>query len=135
MIYNVDIFCDINISEFLNFHEKTGAIASLAVQNREGNRRLLFNENNFLCAWEDIKTKEIKTSRQTSQFLESLSFCGVHIIEPKLLNLIEEDGVFSIIDLYLRLAKEHQIAAYKFNSKYWFDLGKIENIKEAEKYI
>jgi NDP-sugar pyrophosphorylase family protein len=47
--------------------------------------------------------------------------------------MTEEDGVFSIIDLYLRLAGEGQkICGFRADEYYWRDLGKLEQVKKAE---
>lgn len=35
---------------------------------------------------------------------KALAFTGIHMISPQLLGMMKENGVFSIIDLYLRLA-------------------------------
>jgi NDP-sugar pyrophosphorylase family protein len=48
--------------------------------------------------------------------------------------MLEEEGVFSIIDAYLRLAKEGaRIAAFRADAYYWRDLGKPEQIAAAER--
>lgn len=61
-----------------------------------------------------------------------LAFAGVHVISPELLNMIVEQGVFSIITTYLRLAAEGQrILAFHADEYYWRDLGKPENISQA----
>lgn len=61
-----------------------------------------------------------------------MAFSGIHLVNPKLFDLIEEDGKFSIIDLYLRLAKTEKMLAYKDQSDLWFDLGKPEQLQKAE---
>jgi NDP-sugar pyrophosphorylase family protein len=44
-----------------------------------------------------------------------------------------EDGVFSIIDTYLRLAgADEKICAFRADEYYWRDLGKPENLGQAE---
>jgi NDP-sugar pyrophosphorylase family protein len=43
------------------------------------------------------------------------------------------EGNFSIIDLYLQLAKEHKISGYEHKDSYWFDVGKKENLEKIEK--
>jgi NDP-sugar pyrophosphorylase family protein len=44
-----------------------------------------------------------------------------------------EDGAFSIIDAYLRLAAQgEKIAAFRADEYAWRDLGRPENIIEAE---
>jgi len=57
--------------------------------------------------------------------LEALAFSGIHVISPRLLKLMTEEGVFSIIDSYLRLAAQgERIRAFHADEYYWRDLGK-----------
>ena len=64
--------------------------------------------------------------------LQRLAFSGIHFISPRLLPLISESGVFSIIDTYLRLAKANEkISAFRDDSFYWRDLGRLEDLRRA----
>ena len=64
---------------------------------------------------------------------QALAFCGVHVLAPRLLTMWEEEGVFSIIDAYLRLARAgEKIAAFRAEEYYWRDLGKKEDLAQAE---
>jgi NDP-sugar pyrophosphorylase family protein len=57
--------------------------------------------------------------------LQALAFSGIHVISPRLLPLLTEEGVFSIIDSYLRLAAQgEKILAFRADEYYWRDLGK-----------
>ena len=38
--------------------------------------------------------------------MQALAFAGIHVISPRLLPMMTEEGVFSIIDSYLRLAAQ-----------------------------
>ena len=61
-----------------------------------------------------------------------LAFCGIHVISPRLLNLITESGPFSIIDTHLRLAStKEKIQAFHADKYYWRDLGRIEDLKKV----
>ncbi len=45
---------------------------------------------------------------------------------------MEEEGVFSIISAYLRLAaKGEKIAAFRADESYWRDLGLPESVMQA----
>ena len=47
--------------------------------------------------------------------------------------MLTETGVFSIIASYLRLASQGQdISGFRADEYYWRDLGKPENLKQAE---
>ena len=83
-----------------------------------------------------MKTEETKVCRPES-FNESelFAFSGIHIVSPEIFSLITEEGKFSIIDLYLRLAKDFTIKAFVDNSECWLDLGKADQFAEAENMV
>lgn len=63
-----------------------------------------------------------------------LAFCGIHVISPRLLETMEEEGVFSIIETYLRLAGGgERVVAFRADKYYWRDLGRAEQIGAAER--
>jgi NDP-sugar pyrophosphorylase family protein len=68
---------------------------------------------------------------QTSSPLLPLAFSGIHILSPRLLPLLTETGVFSIIDSYLRLSQSQKILAFRHDSSYWRDLGKPADLAQA----
>ena len=46
--------------------------------------------------------------------------------------MMTEEGIFSIITSYLRLAaKGEKILAFQVDEYYWRDLGKPENVRQA----
>ena len=64
--------------------------------------------------------------------LHPLAFSGIHVLSPRLLPLISESGVFSIIDTYLRLAASgEKISAFRADHFYWRDLGRLEDLSAA----
>jgi NDP-sugar pyrophosphorylase family protein len=64
--------------------------------------------------------------------LHPLAFSGIHIVSPRLLRLLTETGVFSIIDSYLRLAAAgHPILAFRADTYYWRDLGRPSDLTQA----
>ena len=67
-----------------------------------------------------------------SQPLHPLAFSGIHVISPRLLPMITEEGVFSIIPTYLRLAAQtEKILAFRADEYYWRDLGKPADLAQA----
>jgi NDP-sugar pyrophosphorylase family protein len=61
-----------------------------------------------------------------------LAFSGIHIISPRLLPMLTEEGVFSIIDAYLRLASQgEKILAFRADEYYWRDLGRPADLSQA----
>jgi NDP-sugar pyrophosphorylase family protein len=61
-----------------------------------------------------------------------LAFSGIHVISPRFLVKISEDGAFSIIASYLRLAGEgERIQGFRADEYYWRDLGKLKDLEQA----
>ena len=131
LLHNVDVVSTIDFARMLQAHRETQALATLAVRKRESGRQLLFNEQMRLCGRRGGKDQQPETVCSGVP-PEQLAFCGIHIISPRLLRLMREDGIFSIIDCYLRLAAagEH-IAAFRADDCYWRDLGKPTDLQQA----
>jgi len=131
LLHNVDVISTIDFSRMVQFHLQEGALATLAVQTRESSRQLLFDENLRLCGRRSRRGPEPQIARP-APLLQSLAFSGIHVISPRLLPMITEDGVFSIIDTYLRLASQgEKILAFRAGEYYWRDLGRPNDLLQA----
>jgi NDP-sugar pyrophosphorylase family protein len=112
----------------VQFHRDRDALATLAVQKRETSRHLRFDMNGKLRG--RAKRGETDSSAGAS---EALAFSGVHVISPRLLSMMTEQGAFSIIDTYVRLAAQgEKIFAFRADDYRWRDLGNPESLKQAE---
>ncbi|MBL7968591.1 MAG: nucleotidyltransferase family protein [Prolixibacteraceae bacterium] len=136
LIYNVDVLSNLDLNALFRQHLSGNALATMAVRNRKTSRYLMFDQSLQLAGWKNVESGETRISRaETFQEAQPFAFCGIHIIQPELLNLITEEGKFPIIDLYLRLAKNHEIKAFIDDSSLWMDLGKPDQLQAAEKYF
>lgn len=133
LIINVDVLTNLDFLQLEKFHLKENALTSLVVRKRESMRYLYFDDSNQLTGWKNTKTGKCKICRE-ERFYHSTAyaFSGIQMIHPRLLDLIEERGRFSIIDLYLRLAKTETIKAFIDHHSIWMDLGKYEQVEQAE---
>lgn len=130
ILYNVDVLSTIDLGRMLASHAKTQALATLAVQDRKSNRYLLFDEQNQLCGRRSLTGDQNEVVRSADQ-LHPLAFSGIHVISSQFLPMMTEDGAFSIINTYLRLAANEKIIAFRADEYYWRDLGKPDNVKQA----
>jgi NDP-sugar pyrophosphorylase family protein len=132
LLHNVDVISTIDFSPMVRLHRANQALATLAVQKRESSRRLLFDERLHLCGRRAGPVKEPEIVRSSPR-LEPLAFSGIHVISPRLLSMVTEDGVFSIITSYLQLAgHSEKILGFRADEYYWRDLGRIEDLQRAE---
>jgi NDP-sugar pyrophosphorylase family protein len=130
ILHNVDVISTIDLQRMLQFHAENRALATLAVQDRETSRYLLFDKAGELCGRRSGREKtELVRSAEP---LQALAFSGIHVISPRLFALMSEEGAFSIITSYLRLAaRGERILSFRTDEYYWRDLGKPENAVQA----
>ena len=131
IVHNVDVLSTIDLWRMVQFHTENQALATLAVQDRKSSRYLLFDDQLRLCGRRSGEDRpEFVGGRQQ---LHALAFSGIHVISPRFLTMMIEDGAFSIIVPYLRLAAQgEKILAFRADEYYWRDLGKPENVAHAE---
>ena len=122
----MDVLSDIDLGAMLSFHKKQRPLATLAVRNRETSRYLLFNERSEMVGWTNISSGEKKLSRKDFKRIHPLAFSGIQIFSPSIIPLMNEEGRFSLINMYLRLCRNNRISAFTDNDSFWFDAGKRE---------
>jgi NDP-sugar pyrophosphorylase family protein len=137
ILHNVDVLSTIDLRRMLQFHKENHALATLAARTRESSRLLLFNDQLHLCGrrinhQDELVFSNSPVATHHSPLPEPLAFSGIHVISPRLLPMITEEGVFSIIPTYLRLAaKGEKILAFRSDEYYWRDLGKPTDLSQA----
>jgi NDP-sugar pyrophosphorylase family protein len=131
ILHNVDVLSTIDLERMRQLHCETQALATLAVQDRETSRYLLFDEQGELCGRRAGRNHPPELARPAQQ-AQAWAFSGIHVISPRLFPLMTEDGAFPIIASYLRLAaRGEKILAFRADKYYWRDLGRPENIAQA----
>jgi NDP-sugar pyrophosphorylase family protein len=132
IVHNVDVLSAIDLRRMVQFHTENQALATLAVQDRKTSRYLLFDDQL------QLRGRRFGDDRPElvggCEHAQSLAFSGIHVISPLLLPMMIEDGAFSIIDTYLRLASQgEKILAFRADEYYWRDLGRPEDVAQAAK--
>ncbi|MFZ3278749.1 MAG: nucleotidyltransferase family protein [Candidatus Sulfotelmatobacter sp.] len=130
VVHNVDVISAIDLGRMAQFHREHGALATLAVQERETSRYLLF-DGQLLCGRRAGRDQKPELVRRADQ-VQALAFSGIHVVSPRLFAMMTEEGAFSIIASYLRLAAQgEKILAFRADEYYWRDLGRPENVAQA----
>ena len=136
LLHNVDVISTIDFSRMLQFHNEHHALATLAVQSRESSRQLLFNNELQLCGRrinnQEVASDEWRVASLKREQIHALAFSGIHLISPRLLPMLNEEGIFSIVPSYLRLsAQGEKILAFRADEYYWRDLGRPADLTRA----
>jgi NDP-sugar pyrophosphorylase family protein len=131
LIHNVDVISTIDLVRMVQFHLANRALATLAVQHRESSRYLLFDPQLRLCGRRLGQAGAEEVIRSSGK-LEARAFCGIHVVSSRIFDGMTEQGAFSIISAYLRLAtQQEKILAFENDAAYWRDLGRPESIRQA----
>jgi NDP-sugar pyrophosphorylase family protein len=131
IVHNVDVISTIDFRRMAQFHTENQALATLAVKDRETSRYLLFDERHQLCGRRTGRDQKNELV-QPPQPAQALAFSGIHIVSPRLLELLLEDGTFSIITTYLRLAADgEKILGFRADDYYWRDMGRPDDVLQA----
>ena len=143
LVHNVDIISDVNLGEMSQQFITSSDDAWLLTQDRETNRKLLFDTDNQLIGWTNKAEGQFKwvfpekdgpsTGSGTCNY-EEMAFSGLHFFRSDLFAEFEVKRQ-SVIDLYLYLAKQNRIISKPIQPDYWFDLGKPEQLFAAESYL
>ena len=132
LIYNVDIISDLDLSALYKFHLEKKGLATLVVRNRQGNRLYLIDKSGLIKGWCNKATGERIVTSVTLGELSEIAFSSMHIVEPKIFNYMSE-GVYTMTDLYLKLAVEHNIYTFLDDSGYWVDIGTTQSLEYIRK--
>ena len=144
LVHNVDIISDVNLYELSQLFLASGDDAWLLTQDRETNRKLLFNIENQLVGWMnkaegqfkwvDESEAALRRAQGPLLYYKEMAFSGLHFFRSDLFAEFEVKRS-SVIDLYLYLAKTNRIISKPIQPDYWFDLGKPEQLEAAESYL
>jgi N-acetyl-alpha-D-muramate 1-phosphate uridylyltransferase len=135
-MHNSDVMTGIDLRALYDAHESSGALATLAMRPLETARYLIFDDDG-LCGFSSASKHDSEGSdrlvRETRGELVRLDFTGVQVISPRIFDLMTEDGVFSIINVYLRLAREGERIDHFVTDALWIDIGDHDRLEEARR--
>ena len=136
LVMNVDILSDFDLNRMILQHKRSGALATLAVQQRSSSRYFLFKEEEKhlrLCGWRHATTLEEKLPCSGAAKMTPLAFSGIQILQSTFLHKIVQEGKFSLVDLYLSLCCNESILAWDHTGDSLLDVGKPESLVQAAK--
>jgi len=132
--HNVDEFADFSLTEMYRSHVESGALATLAVRHRPGNRQLLADAGGRIRGWRNNATKEEILTVASSKKLDEVGFSGIQVLSPAIFEMMPE-GIYSLTSLYLTLAKDNLIMSFLHDEGYWFDCGTPQSLDKIRKHL
>jgi NDP-sugar pyrophosphorylase family protein len=134
LLYNTDIISSIDLTELYRHHMASGAVATLAVRKRKGNRFLLAGSDGYLKGWSNRATGEIIKPVKDALCTEDVGFSGIHIVSPEIFNYMHE-GIYSLTTLYLKIAEAREISLFRHDEDTWWDMGTPEILSDLRQHF
>ncbi|MCR5013911.1 MAG: nucleotidyltransferase family protein [Bacteroidales bacterium] len=134
LVHNVDILSDIPLRDLYDRCCRSDDHAWLLTQDRDTTRKLLFDEHELLVGWKNLKEHTYKWVQGERAHYDELAFNGIHILKPGIFAEFSYQR-YSIIDLYLWLARRYRIRSVEIHPGFWFDIGKIEDFGRINETI
>ena len=137
LVHNVDIISNLDL-KWLREQQQEDAVATVVVSERETQRYLLFDDDNRLKGWTNVKTGEVRSpfgDIDPAQY-RKLAFAGIHLMSPAIFDAFDKLGFgdrFSIMDFYIRACADYPVYAAVPPDFKMVDVGKKETLSEAER--
>lgn len=138
LVHNVDIFSNIDLRNLYETHLNGGSDVTLVASERKTSRYLLFDEKQHLKGWINKKTGETKSPLPyfNPKKYQKLAFSGIHVINPSVFSYMTDfPDKFSVIDFYLSVCNKIKIQAHTPKNLKLLDVGKLDSLEEAKKFI
>ncbi|MFO7894932.1 MAG: sugar phosphate nucleotidyltransferase [Longimicrobiales bacterium] len=162
LLHNVDVISDVDLAAMMAAHVAAdragrtegagaeegagspavggvaypGVLATLAVQRREASRLLRFDDAGLQARVDTRAGAGEDTARPVHGEAVDRAFAGIHVISPAIFDLLDDDGSFSIIEPYLRLAGVgHRILPYDITGSLWLEVGDPDRLEKARRFF
>lgn len=133
-LHNVDIITSVDLEDMHSAHTRSGAVATLAVSERESSRLLRFDRAGLQGrVGRDGAVEEARVARGETF---DRAFAGIHVLSPEILDLLPPEGAYSIMAPYLRLAAEGRaIHPYDIGNALWLEIGDPARLGRAREIM
>jgi len=123
IVANGDVISNINYSEFLNYHNKNNAEASMAV-------REIRSKHSFgVVASQGLKIMNIEEKPITKTHINA----GIYILNKKLIKLIKKNSFLSMTDLFNKIISKNYKAILFPLYENWQDFAKPKDLKVSKR--
>ena len=122
LVMNGDLLTTLDYSTMLKHHRERGAIATVAIYQRDVKI--------------DLGVIETDTNGYVANYIEKPTYhysvsMGVYIFEPEILKHIKPNQRLDLPELVLGLMKDgHKVNTYAFDG-YWLDIGRHDDYEQA----
>ncbi|MEA1947895.1 MAG: sugar phosphate nucleotidyltransferase [Thermodesulfobacteriota bacterium] len=136
MVINSDIFTDIDLKKVYDFHLNHSHPVTLVLHDDPQFNSVPVNKNGVITDFHDltplpshsVSVSNIHRPGET----EKLTFTGIQVLDPQILELIPDNIFSSSIDIYRQLISENKkVCAFIAKEYQWKDIGSPERYNQV----
>ena len=117
VVYNGDIFCDVDLSFPINFHVQNDSHATMIVSPKHVPRQLHISRAGKLL--------DIRGIRHYHSMPPTHTFLGIHILNREIFHYLSNEKK-SIVEMYIKILNRNKtVMTWELDSDYWYDIGSI----------
>jgi mannose-1-phosphate guanylyltransferase len=122
VVANADVYHTFDLRPALNYHREADNLTTLILCDHPRFNQVGIDAEGCIVS---VRGQSIKKSLAPSQLL---TFTGIHIISPRLLDDMPAPGFFGIMEFYMELASHGEaIRGYRMQGGCWRDIGRVED--------
>ncbi len=139
LVINSDIVTDISLSDVYDAHLKHDHPVTLVLYDDRTFNTVCLDRDAFVTGFCEPNPVSTSLHQQPAgwkhanpQKTRMMTYTGIQVLDPKILDLIPDNVFSSCIDLYKKLLSENKkIVAFIPEDTYWKDIGTPERYKES----
>ncbi len=126
-VINSDIITNIDLKKVYDFHITSNCMATLVLHDKAKFNKIKIDEQNYIQNF-DVP-------------IDGLAFTGVAVLSPAVFDYFPGDSnksgkkVFSIIEVYKDLCRQHQVKALVDKNIFWSDMGTRESYSMTSLFL
>ncbi|OGP53737.1 MAG: hypothetical protein A2Y65_01470 [Deltaproteobacteria bacterium RBG_13_52_11] len=124
VVINADIYHTFDLSPALHYHTEAQNLVTLILCDDPRFNQVGIDEKGRIVS---VRGREVQKPLSPAQIL---TFTGIHIISPRLLDYMPSAGYFDIMEFYIEFASQGgAIKGYQMQQGYWRDIGRVEDYR------
>jgi NDP-sugar pyrophosphorylase family protein/tRNA A-37 threonylcarbamoyl transferase component Bud32 len=139
MVINSDIFTDIDLKKVYEFHLNHPHPATLVFHNDPAFNTVTVDSKGFVQSFDEPWSPDtafappfLESAPAETENAEKLTFTGIQVLNPEVLEMIPDNVFSSIVDTYKNiLSQKKKLCAFISKDSYWKDIGTPERYRQV----
>ena len=134
MVYNGDILTDLSLKKMYDYHIRKGALSTVAVRERPGNRAFLVDDGGVIRGWTNRKNSMDIITIDEPVNLSEIPSMAIAVYDPAIFDYMEE-GKYTMTPILIKASAGGRVIAFRYDRGYWVDIGTADQLEKAREIL